>query len=86
MARERMISDSSQEAVTGGVGGWQRYARGSYTNMGNYIVYTVAGGDVLSGIAVRFGVTEPQLEQWNNLKSDVLQPGQKLTIYPVSIR
>ena len=34
-------------------GGWQ-YANGSYVDYGSYIVYTVAPGDVLSGIGQRF--------------------------------
>ena len=56
-------------------------------NYGNYIVYTVASGDVLSGIAPRFGVTVPQICQWNNIKNpDFIVVGQKLTIYPTILR
>ena len=36
-------------------GGWQ-YANGVYVDYGNYIIYTVAPGDVLSGIGQRFAV------------------------------
>ncbi len=87
MAEKMKISDGALGSVNGGAGGWQQYARGSYINCGTHIVYTVAGGDSLSGIAVRFGVTEPQILQWNDLKNPgTLRPGQKLTIYPVSIR
>ena len=52
-----IIKDNELNEVTGGAGGWQQYAKGSYVNYGSYIVYTVAAGDVLSGIAPRFGVT-----------------------------
>ncbi len=84
---EFKINDSELEGVAGGAGGWQKYARGTYVNYGNYLVYTVTGGDVLSGIALRFGVTVAQIQQWNNLKNpDVIKVGQKLTIYPTIIR
>ena len=87
MSDEVKINDSELEGVSGGAGGWQKYAKGSYVNYGNYIVYTVASGDVLSGIAPRFGVTVGQIQQWNNIKNpDVIRAGQKLTIYPTIIR
>ena len=41
-----IIKDNELNEVSGG---WQ-YANGSFVNYGNYIVYTVAPGDVLSGI------------------------------------
>ena len=67
-------------------GGWQ-YANGSLENYGSYIVYTVAPGDVLSGIGQRFGVSYMQIAQWNNIKNpDIISIGQKLTIYPAVIR
>ena len=87
MSDQVKVNDSELEDVAGGAGGWQRYAKGSYVNYGNYIVYTVASGDVLSGIAPRFGVTVGQIQQWNNIKNpDVISVGQKLTIYPTIIR
>ena len=51
------LNEKELNAVSGGAGNWQQYAKGSYVNYGQYIVYTVVGGDVLSGIAIRFGVT-----------------------------
>ncbi len=82
-----IINENELAGVSGGAGGWQKYAKGSYVNYGNYIVYTVAPGDVLSGIAPRFGVTVAQIQQWNNIKNpDVIMAGQKLTIYPTVIR
>ena len=87
MSDEVKINDSELEGVSGGAGGWQKYAKGTYVNYGSYIVYTVASGDVLSGIAPRFGVTVGQIQQWNNIKNpDVIRAGQKLTIYPTIIR
>ena len=87
MAEEVKINDAELEDVTGGAGGWKQYAKGSYVNYGNYIVYTVASGDVLSGIALRFGVTVKQIQDWNNIKNpNVISVGQKLTIYPTIVR
>lgn len=42
--------------------------------------YTVKAGDVLGGIAHRHGVTVAELKKVNNLKSDNIWVGQKLTI------
>ena len=87
MTNEKKINDIELETVTGGVGGWQKFAKGSYVNYGNYIIYTVASGDVLSGIAPRFGVTVAQIQQWNNIKNpNIISIGQKLTIYPTIVR
>ena len=87
MADEVKINDSELENVSGGAGPWQQYAKGTFVNYGNYVVYTVAPGDVLSGIAIRFGVTVQQIAQWNNIKNpDFITVGQKLTIYPAIIR
>ena len=78
-----IINDNELNQVSGG---WQ-YANGSFVNYGNYIVYTVAPGDVLSGIGQRFGVSYMQIAQWNNIKDpDKILIGQKLTIYPAVIR
>ncbi len=63
------INEKELNEVSGGYGPWQQYAKGTYVNYGQYIVYTVVGGDVLSGIAIRFGVTVQQICQWNNIKN-----------------
>ncbi len=78
-----LLNDNELDQVSGG---WQ-YANGSFVNYGNYLVYTVAPGDCLSGIGQRFGVGYMQIAQWNNIKNpDIISIGQKLTIYPAVIR
>jgi LysM repeat protein len=42
--------------------------------------YTVQSGDSLSAIAKKFGITTTQLKQANNLTSDLIKVGQRLTI------
>ncbi len=82
------INENELNQVAGGKSDkWYDYSHGTFVNYGNYVVYTVAQGDVLSGIAPRFGVTVPQICQWNNIENpDFIVVGQKLTIYPTIIR
>ncbi|WP_246231641.1 LysM peptidoglycan-binding and 3D domain-containing protein [Sporosarcina jiandibaonis] len=42
--------------------------------------YTIEKGDTLSEIAVSHNVSVGDLKEWNNLKSTVIYPNQKLTI------
>ncbi len=87
MSDEVKVNDSELEGVSGGAGSWEKYAKGPYVNYGSYIVYTVVAGDVLSGIAIRFGVTVEQIAKWNDVKNvNLISAGQKLTIYPTVIR
>lgn len=53
-----------------------------YFEMNQRIRYKVRSGDYLGLIARRYGVTVSQIKKWNNLKSDNLKVGQRLTIYP----
>ncbi|MBR6351129.1 MAG: LysM peptidoglycan-binding domain-containing protein [Firmicutes bacterium] len=86
-AADVILTDDEMDDVAGGYGNWQQTAKGSYVNYGQYIVYTVVGGDELSGIAIRFGVTVQQICQWNNIKNpDLIYINQKLTIYPTILR
>ena len=82
------LNETNLNEVAGGKSDkWWDYATGSYVNYGQYVVYTVAGGDVLSGIAIRFGVSVEQICQWNNIQNkDLIYVGQKLTIYPTILR
>src|SRR5690625_1551959 len=53
---------------------------GSSSNSSTSTVYTVKSGDTLSHIASRNGVTVANLKKWNNLTSDLIHIGQKLSI------
>ncbi|MCL1974098.1 MAG: LysM peptidoglycan-binding domain-containing protein [Bacteroidetes bacterium] len=44
-------------------------------------VHTVRSGETLGGIALRYRIKVSDLKYWNNLKSDIIRPGQKLTVY-----
>ena len=82
-----ILNDVELNDVNGGFGNWTQYAKGQYTNYGQYIVYEVAGGDLLSGIAIRLGVIVQQICQSNNIQNpDRIQINQKLTIYPTILR
>lgn len=48
---------------------------------GNKIYYTIRRGDTISEIALRYGVDEKALLKWNNLASNKIIAGKKLTIY-----
>ena len=81
------LEDIDLEEIDGGRGEWQNYAKGHYVNYGSYVIYTVASGEVLSGIAPRFGVTIPEICQWNGIANpDKIYAGQHLTIYPRILR
>lgn len=44
------------------------------------VYHTVKQGQTLSGIAARYGVSVTRIKQWNNLKSSMIRPGQRLKI------
>lgn len=52
----------------------------SASGASGFTTYTVKSGDSLGRIASRHGCTVQQLQQWNGLKTTVIQPGQKLKI------
>lgn len=57
-------------------------AKSSSTNSGSSVIsYKVKNGDSLWGIASKHNVSVASIKKWNNLKSNSLQPGKKLTIY-----
>ena len=87
MSDEVKLNDAELEGVDGGYGPWQNFAKGTFVNYGNYVLYTVASGDALSGIAIRFGVTVGEICQWNAIKNpDLIMVNQVLTIYPRIVR
>ncbi len=45
-------------------------------------IYRVRSGDFLGSIARKYGVRVSQIKQWNGLRSNNIQIGQRLTIYP----
>ncbi len=45
------------------------------------IVYKVKSGDVLGSIAIRHNVRVNDIKKWNNLNSNTIQIGQRLTIW-----
>lgn len=45
------------------------------------VVYRVKSGDNLGLISERYGVSIKQLKTWNNLRTDVIYIGQKLTVF-----
>ena len=45
-------------------------------------VYRVRSGDYLGRIATKFGVSVSNIKRWNNLRSNNLKIGQRLTIHP----
>lgn len=55
------------------------------TNNGNQI-YTVILGDYLYKIAMEHGVSVRNLQEWNNLTTNILYVGQKLRVTPPSQR
>ena len=53
----------------------------SSSNSDNKQTYTVRRGDTLDKIAHSFGVTVDEIKEWNNIKGNNINAGQKLTIY-----
>ncbi len=79
------ITDEQVEDAQGGYGPWWQYAKGTYVQTGNFITYTIAPGDALSGIAIRFGVTTQEIKNWNpNTIKDInlIYAGSQIVIYP----
>ena len=46
-----------------------------------FLTYTIQKGDVISEIAIRFGVTVNEVIKWNELDPSSIFPGQKIKIY-----
>ncbi|MHC8523503.1 LysM peptidoglycan-binding domain-containing protein [Rossellomorea sp. H39__3] len=52
----------------------------STTSSSSTTTYTVKSGDYLSKIGQKYNVYVADLKKWNNLKSDLIYPGQKLIV------
>ena len=64
------INEKELNEVSGGYGPWQQYAKGTYVNYGQYIVYTV----------------QQICQWNNIKNPDLIYINQKLTIYPTILR
>ncbi|WP_299675400.1 lytic transglycosylase domain-containing protein [uncultured Dokdonia sp.] len=53
-----------------------------FTTASSQVRYRVRSGDYLGKIANKYGVRVSQIKKWNNLRSNNLRVGQRLTIYP----
>lgn len=53
-----------------------------YYKADDKVYYRVKSGDYLGRVAQKFGVYTSQIRRWNNMRSDKLSIGQRLTIYP----
>ena len=53
---------------------------GTLENYQNYLNYEIQKGDVLSEIAIRFGVTVDSINKTNNLENKSIFPGQIIRI------
>ena len=51
-------------------------------NQGSQVRYRVRSGDYLGKIADKYGVSVRNIKSWNNLRSNNLKIGQRLTIHP----
>ena len=54
----------------------------SLTKSDAQVRYRVRSGDYLGKIATKYGVRVSQIKRWNNLRSNNLKIGQRLTLYP----
>jgi len=57
------------------------YSSNSSSSNGGPVSYKVRSGDTLWEIANKHDVTVANIKKWNNLQSNNLSPGKKLTIY-----
>lgn len=76
LANEDSISHYSKEFK-------KVYENGIYASEsnGSKITYRVRSGDYLGKIASRYGCGVSEIKKWNNLRSNSLRIGQRLTIY-----
>ena len=51
------------------------------TDNTDYLEYTIQKGDVLSEIAIRFGVTVESIKVTNNIGDNPIYPGQIIYVY-----
>jgi len=82
------ISDSEVAEVSGGAGDYRQYAKGKYVVQGDHVLYTIAAGDALSGIAIKFGTTPEKIMADNPTKIkniNFIVAGQQIIIHHTHI-
>ena len=57
-----------------------RSSSSARTSTPQWVYYTVKSGDNLGKIANKYGTTVANLKKWNNLRSDIIHPGDKLKV------
>lgn len=77
VANEDIVYDFAQKAIEAG-----KEKLPTYYKVSDKIRYRVRRGDVLGKIAERYGVRVSQIRQWNGLRSNRINIGDRLTIYP----
>ncbi len=75
-----VVSKSGNNSDSGSNSGSDKNNPPKKPESGSQTVYTVKSGDTLSHIASQHGVTIANIKKWNNLKSDLILIGQKLSI------
>jgi membrane-bound lytic murein transglycosylase D len=53
-----------------------------FTQMNQRTVHRVKSGETLGHIAGKYGVGVSEVKRWNGLKSDMIQIGQRIVVYP----
>lgn len=75
------VSGTKATAPQGGSGSATKNGNtGGTSNSSTVSTYTVKSGDTLWDIAVKYHLTVAKLKEMNQLKSDVIYPGQKLRV------
>ncbi|KXX32069.1 1,4-beta-N-acetylmuramoylhydrolase [Listeria monocytogenes] len=80
ISRYNLTQYDSGKTTGGNSGSTGNSSNTGNTNTSNAKIYTVVKGDSLWRIANNHKVTVANLKAWNNLKSDVIYPGQKLKV------
>jgi membrane-bound lytic murein transglycosylase D len=80
LGRNYLIRVGQRLRIPGRGSSFTSYQPRSLTKEGEKLVYTVKKGDSLYIIAKSFNTTVQEIKNQNNLKSNVLRVGQKLTI------
>ena len=80
IVRQAPTSTTNQASTSSTKTNTQQTITPSIKNNSNETTYVVQSGDVLFQIANKYNVTVSQLKEWNNLKDDNIQIGQKIII------